>query len=1848
MSESFGPGVSRVLTAFAQQFTTVVWQADKPPLDSELNLMSQVDWENLSQTVRTQVHSGFFLDPTRCEEDYVTNPLNSNQFLLAPPALPDGDYENAPALYAVVNGWVIPITGAFMPESGGPDGVSNRVLLNPPPSTDSRTDFVFLEVWRALVSPNPSTTNKPSAGFLWKYGNTQYGGTNLVDQIEDPAVGFETTKRVQLQYRFRVVGSGDGLGTSVDLKTFPDGMTDPVVLAQGTAATPLAGFTFTNMRDELGDPSLWRSGDGNPANALGTVDGFVYAVPVCAVFRRNATEFTAVATGGTPNQNGAVTRTPSATSSLNARLLTQATLKLDLSETTTSWVELTGYTSSALNDPNLFPVGTTRRYLIIGEGIDREIIAINLNTDPVGHPNDIFIDLVGRGRGGTQARRHPAGTKVSLYTVRSDGLYADQIAPTDVLDMRRSVNFGDWDYARLLQKAVAALVQNNLRTTFKTSGTGGDSVGPVTTEVSIFSNLSPAPNHTGPVDGTNNIRTVWSDSAALQTDVTVLLNDQASLLANHYTANTFDTLSAGVAWTAGADFRPNGFLNYGSAAPQGWNNGSVIFVDIGGADGASGAFAGALNGQKAARFIAPYEAWKAGESTLASHHPWQLRFIGGVDGNLPTASPTTNPNNDQNAYRAGYITTPALSASSGPPYTGEVINHPGPMFPVASTNFERPFIVLGGLVNPALRFTGVVASSTNLVNVGGPPPTQFEINISSINWNTYSGSLGREQKSLREYLTNDGADFTGLSSKLYLVVYGDPDDPDNNGAFQVIGAGTIAATGGQYTVNVSTNTNRLVVRPLSADFGAFVDAPAQTVTIEFRSQEINLNDDAGSNFNPKGIAVVLTDLKATGLPWGTVAAGYQLQNVPGPGGKLYPITSKATLTMDLLWSPSHGASQRVPDRLSRFGVRNPVNSFVRSPVVVQDPVFVTDTGYPSGDVVYDVTQVQLWNRLPSEGMSGPYAPAFGGAVVGLTEQDRDAELLVDLGSKTVVFRPFTKKTLILKGQNIVDSWFQGTDPSRDYPAGEVIGSVPLFGPKDYRTTAPYNFPKDGHGLFASGVTTAYILPPEFVPRFGRQDIPYHFYTGAADPIYPGINHLFLDQPGTSADVFNVIGGADNGVSAAVRSILFDTNIVLPASAYGVATNTGGPAHPSYIARKQYLPDVVSSDLGEGMWGIELPPYLGIARLYGVYERNDFLARQDGTNVGAYLNTDRTTLITGTGGVPPTNLLRTDATKQTLFIRQGGANDITQLSDSHTYIVPDSAIDITRIPGYVAGQVFDDFNYVVECVVFGFAEGFINKNNYLIARLHSGSGATITSTSSVELTSVDMVLPSPAPAGAQPYEVYNRTVYQGDPYMTRDGSTVQSADYGTRYGQIAQTDAVGLQAAVTPQSQVEVPNPRAVEVLATMDFYTTLGTGKMGGVLYPNTVTDCGVTSPESYSSFGPRIPASVTTAPWRVIPNAFTAGQTGNETYARATVNVIDNTTWAVRQLTVTITASGFTKSLVAVTNFAVGITNNNTATNLAGAINNPINGLTPYVQAVAVGAVVTVISRTAGAQGNASTVSLSLGSPLAGVNILDLATVQNAQSLPRVSVNLAGGVDFPANAGDGSSVISLTGMTERLPLGILVSDSDFVAENLLGDGATSLRSYQGSLRAVYTAVPLTSDGIEYTRFLGEPGTVLSMCDGAILQYVAYTPTTLTGTKKYRIYRGGGAGFVLSGAAPGGPITWVSDSFAASVQPVLKGAALACKAILVRNYREHAFGVGGNVRTEGDEIQLVVLTQAVYGTDTTTQDGVTLSGIISPSGYGQGYAAADRFLIPGRPMDRGRTRRTRDPNTTPAPYFPGT
>lgn len=115
---------------------------------------------------------------------------------------------------------------------------------------------------------------------------------------------------------------------------------------------------------------------------------------------------------------------------------------------------------------------------------------------------------------------------------------------------------------------------------------------------------------------------------------------------------------------------------------------------------------------------------------------------------------------------------------------------------------------------------------------------------------------------------------------------------------------------------------------------------------------------------------------------------------------------------------------------------------------------------------------------------------------------------------------------------------------------------------------------------------------------------------------------------------------------------------------------------------------------------------------------------------------------------------------------------------------------------------------------------------------------------------------------------------------------------------------------------------------------------------------------------------------------------------------------------------------------------------------------------------------------------------------------------------------------------------------------------------------------------------------------------------------------------------------------WVSDSLPAALRPVLKGGLLACKALLIRNFEEKAFAVESEV-TPGDEIQMVIITQGILGDGASAQEGITLDGIISPTGYGEGLAAADRYACMGRPLLQGRVRTTPDPATVPLAIFPG-
>ena len=1884
----FGNGVSRTLSAAARQFQAVVFQEGKPPLDSELNLVQQDQVEQLAQLVRAEAHSGFFLDPTRALADYVTSPNWSNFFRLGQQKFDDQDppqpEELAPVLYANVNGWVIPVTGTELTQEGS---TSNQVNLFPPPESDTRIDFVFLEAWLVNVAPNPSTANKPAADKVWKYGNVEFGATNIDDDITDPTIGFETTERVQLQYRLRVVGSGSGAGSSPDLEVYPDGLGDPNVFAQGPNSAVTA-FTFGNMRNELGDPSLWRAGDGDPQNDLGTVDGYTYAIPVCAIFRRNNQPYVAANLAGGANQNGAYDRNPSAATLANprdgAKALTTMSLINDLAAeqfTVDTLIEVDNLVGSGWDDPN---IDLTKAFMVI----DDEVIAISA-VDTVSTPNTVTVPANGRGRWGSDivchdGRSAPAtpgtGTAIEFFNTRDDGRFADEVAEDDILDLRRGCNLGDWDYTRILLNNVSDLIRGRLRSTWKQAGSGGETVGVSVKEVDYLlqDGGTAVPVGTEALDGPDGIRQIWSDAAAIQGDVTMLLNPNGTI-----NAGFIQTLDDLVNWEVGADFKPAAFMNNLNGANPGYTNGTTIFVYIGGDDGTNGARKTFRDGgERAVRFVSPREYWKKQfpDSSTGLQNPVSMLWVSTDQANAGVAGPGAGLQ----------ALTPA-----GP---GEVPSeHPGPMYPLQSLSFEKPMLVCGGVINSSGVVTGIDGATQlegNFLSGGTIPLGEGEIVLPGIDFDVAgdwwsanpNGSFAndpsavtqpviRGERTLWSLLTNDGKDITGNSSEVYLILFGDQDTTANNGAFQVIGAGTAAANGG-LTTNTASASNRVRVRFLSQGIQDFDNTTTQAVTAELRTQITNAEDGNGSAGGPAALTVTLTDITALD---GGASNPWNEANI-NPGAKVgrtltAPFDEQAVLNLTLMYHPGRGAMARVPDRINRIALQSPNSVVLRQSRATLDPTFPTETGAPGNppEVEYCPTHIQTWNRLPSLGLYAPQAPNYGGNVVLSSEIDRENESFFDNGSKTLLFRPFQRKAMTLQGVTI------GPDPSPIAPNNEPT----LFG--EPTTVNPFNDtqypnpslilggftgPKDDAQIFTTGLQMGYAVPQQYMPRFGRQDIPYYQDNGpvfGSGNFLEGINHLFLDNTDVSNPVFDVIGGRDNQTGGALVNYMYLQTGPTSGLDYGQFATITGTLKPGYQGRltteigtscaeaeeiTEKFKNVVSSDFGAGLKGIQLPPYLGIARLVGVYDRRDFVAKG-----GSTFQADRVTPEAN----PAINLLRRDGDKQTLYICEDGALDLTGTRGDHTYVVPFNAIDISKSPNFQTGELPEQLEYVLEFTCFGFANGFINQNNYVFARRHNGQGTQRSDGDNPELSGALMCIPAAAPDSQRAYLAYERTVYQGDPYFSRAGATRTVTDYENRYGQVDQSDAVGLGDSIqqfdADGNQIpERPNGRSFQVLAAVDFYTTMGTGNIGGTLFPGTVTDVGFTD-DSLPAAN-RIPASADSPAWRVLTRAFTAGQANvNTNRAQAVLEIIgDNSTFNFTTSAFTVfKPDGTPVEFVAVNgptaNAAQFDASSPDPAVIARELWSKINARSELQNVVLAfndidSPQIEIVSFAVGAAGNEVSVQIN-----DTTNFLLKVPTTGAQGLNAqlTTTNLIGGDDLRINAGNGTTQLALTGMTERLPLGILLQDSDFIGENPLGDNSSAVNTFFGGIRPVQSLLPLTrAAGEEFTRFSGAPGELLAQADGAILQYSAFSDTNPGGSKRFRLYRGGGSAFVLGGRNPGGPVDWFSTSLEPALEPVLKGGLLACKAILVRNFVEEAFSTD-EVTTDGDEIQMMVLTQGIISNKRQSQqeNGITVGGIISPTGFGEGYAAADRYRINGKPMYMGRTRVTNDPETIPMAPFPG-
>ena len=280
-------GTTRTLESNNTSYRSVIFKPSKPPLDSELNFVGDLAHDLNKMQVRELMTSGFYPMDVNAFEIGYDNSGNANGVNLT----------DTPNQFIVRNFLGLPfkvnVSGEVLDVGGSNTSEQSKlaITLPPAPSSGSRQDLVFLEVWYQELFPN-SLANRPESGKIYKFGNVQSGMEHLDDDIYYSPIGTDTTQRIQLQYRIRVV-------TGVNFSSFPEGINDTnnVKAQAGRGNTSLA-YSFEKVLDDSG---LYRAGNGDSSSIsdLGTVDGYSYAIPLFRIHRRNASPFSLL------NLNGA-------------------------------------------------------------------------------------------------------------------------------------------------------------------------------------------------------------------------------------------------------------------------------------------------------------------------------------------------------------------------------------------------------------------------------------------------------------------------------------------------------------------------------------------------------------------------------------------------------------------------------------------------------------------------------------------------------------------------------------------------------------------------------------------------------------------------------------------------------------------------------------------------------------------------------------------------------------------------------------------------------------------------------------------------------------------------------------------------------------------------------------------------------------------------------------------------------------------------------------------------------------------------------------------------------------------------------------------------------------------------------------------------------------------------------------------------------------------------------------------------------------------------------------------------------------------------------------------------------
>jgi hypothetical protein len=256
-----------------KNFVSVVSGTDAYITEDEFNEMQWIKNNQINKYLNEKYHSGIFSKQDGdliCQnnDNFKTNLLSFKEMQI------------------LLKGYIINISGnnGNLPKS---DVIKkpniNNVLLPPPPSSGSRDDFVYLEVWFKEIKHSDK---------IWFNGNKNNYHGIIENDMFDKRINGETCRRVQLQWKIKSI---KGINFEKNPNGFNNKIKDGNVKAQGGKAVK-SNYSFwrsdlnLDNNNNFNDKGLWVAGQGEEGD-MQTIDGYSYAIPLFRIKRYNSGKY---------------------------------------------------------------------------------------------------------------------------------------------------------------------------------------------------------------------------------------------------------------------------------------------------------------------------------------------------------------------------------------------------------------------------------------------------------------------------------------------------------------------------------------------------------------------------------------------------------------------------------------------------------------------------------------------------------------------------------------------------------------------------------------------------------------------------------------------------------------------------------------------------------------------------------------------------------------------------------------------------------------------------------------------------------------------------------------------------------------------------------------------------------------------------------------------------------------------------------------------------------------------------------------------------------------------------------------------------------------------------------------------------------------------------------------------------------------------------------------------------------------------------------------------------------------------------------------------------------------------